>query len=89
MEEQQEMHFVDGMIFNKPHENAPDFVKGSLSVKVDELVACLQKYKKEDGWANIDMKKSKAGKIYFQFNTWKPEKQDGQASPDNAEDTPF
>lgn len=76
--------FADGLIYNKPHEKAPEFVKGSLSIKVDEFVAFLQKHKKDDGWVNIDMKKSKQGKLYFALNDWKPEKKGLEAG-----DLPF
>ena len=73
MEEQkQETIFADGIFFNKPHENAPDFVKGSVSFKVEEVIPFLQKYKKEDGYVNIDLLKSREGKLYFKLNTFKP-----------------
>ena len=69
-ETRKEAQFVDGMSFSKPHDNAPDFIKGQISIKVDETIASLQKYRKADGWVNIDMKKSKGGKLYFEYNTW-------------------
>lgn len=69
-ETRKEAQFVDGMMFSKPHDNAPDFIKGQISIKVDDMIASLQKYKKADGWVNIDMKKSKGGKLYFEYNTW-------------------
>lgn len=65
--------FVDGMIFNKKHDNAPDFIKGHIAVKVEEFVPFIEKHKKDDGWVNIDLKLSKGGKLYFELNTWKPE----------------
>jgi len=69
-ETRKEAQFVDGMTFSKPHDNAPDFIKGHISIRVDEMIASLQKYRKADGWVNIDMKKSKGGKLYFEYNTW-------------------
>lgn len=78
MAEQKEAVFVDGMIFKKPKEGAPDFVKGHISIKAPELIAFLQKHQKSDGWVNIDMKKSKDGsKLYFQLNDWTPPKKEG------------
>ena len=71
-ETRKEAQFVDGMMFSKPHDNAPDFVKGQISIRVDEMIASLQKYRKADGWVNIDMKKSRGGKLYFEYNTWSP-----------------
>ena len=78
MSEQQETIFADGIFFNSKHENAPDFVLGSISFKVDEAVAFLQKYKKEDGYVNVDFLRGKPkvegekGKPYFKLNTYKP-----------------
>ena len=63
--------FVDGMMFKLPHPNSPEFVKGSISIKVDNLIEFLRKHE-DNGWVNCDMKKSREGKIYFQLNTWKP-----------------
>lgn len=78
---------VDGMFFKKPHENAPDFVKGSVSMKADELVAFLQKHKKADGWVNVDLLKSKDGsKLYFKLNTFQPEKKTDTAPVNAGED---
>jgi hypothetical protein len=64
--------FADGFIWKKPRENAPDFVLGSISIKGDEAVAFINKYV-EKGWLNLDVKKSKSGKIYMELNTWKPQ----------------
>jgi hypothetical protein len=66
--------FANGLIFKAPRENAPDFVKGSISVKVDEFVAFLQANNTNSGWVNIDIKESKGGKIYCELNTYKPER---------------
>jgi len=71
-----EVKFVDGMIFRKPREGAPEFVKGSISVKVDDFIRFANE-NVVDGWINIDLKKSKEGKLYLQLNTYK--KEDKQA----------
>ena len=69
--------FADGIIFKKPREGAPDFVKGSLSFKVEEAVAFLQKHNNK-GWVNVDLLKSKTGTLYLALNEWK--KEDSQKS---------
>jgi hypothetical protein len=69
--------FIDGMIFKQPHPKAPDFVKGTLSIKVKEFATFAEQYAK-DGWLNIDLKESKQGKYYAALNTFKPT--DGQAA---------
>lgn len=61
-----------GMIFKKPREGAPDFVKGHISFKVEEAVPWLQA-NVNNGWVNVDIKKSKEGKLYLQLNEWKKE----------------
>jgi len=82
--EKQEKIFVDGMMFKKPRDGAPDFVKGTISVKAVEFTEFLKKYE-TNGWVNLDLKKSKEGKLYLELNTWKPEKptnSDGSQTPD-------
>ena len=74
--------FVNGLIFKMPRDNAPDFVKGRLSIKVSELISYLST--KETDWLNIDLKVSKAGKAYAQVNTFVPESpQDATARQNN------
>lgn len=73
METKKEVKFTQGFIFKKPRENAPEFVKGNISIKVDEFVKFLQENVKEDGWINIDLLKSKdKGTLYTTLNDWKP-----------------
>lgn len=67
-----EKEFPKGIIFKKPKDGAPDFVKGSLSFKVDEFKEYLDK-KVNNGWVNLDLKVSKGGKLYLDLNDWKPE----------------
>ena len=75
--------FGEGFIFKRPHESAPQFVKGLMAVKVDEAIAFLQKYKKADGWVNLDLLASKDNsKLYFKLNTWEKPKDD--TAPVNA-----
>ena len=70
MSEQNETVFLDGFIFKRPHESAPDFVKGAMSIKVDEAIAFLQKNAK-NGWVNADLLTSRDNtKLYFKLNTW-------------------
>lgn len=71
---------ADGFFFDKPREGAPDFVKGKLSIQAEKAVAFLNEHKNEKGYVNLDLLKSKEGKLYFTLNEWKPEKK---------EDVPF
>ena len=71
--------FVNGLIFKLPHENAPDFVKGKLSIKVADFGQWLRDNKDaiKDGWINVDLKVSRAGKAYACLDTWVPKAQEG------------
>jgi hypothetical protein len=83
--EKKETVLAKGFYFDKPREGAPDFVKGKLSVKVAEAVELLKKYENNAGYVNLDLLKSKEGKLYFTVNTWQPEKKDEI----EAADVPF
>jgi len=87
MEEKKEVIFPDGIIFKRPREGAPDFVKGSLSFKVEEAVAFLQKHV-DNGWVNCDLKLSKGSKLYLQLNDWKPKGDNLGDNPIKKQDIP-
>lgn len=69
-----EKTFTDGLIFKLPREGAPDFVKGSLSIKVEEFKAFLDEHVTNSGWLNIDLLVGKSMKPYAALNTFVPEK---------------
>ncbi len=90
----EEIEFVDGLIVKKPHERAPDFVKASISIKVEELGTWLRaKYKAGEEWVNIDVKEAKSGKWYAAVSTYKPkeEKPTAKSAPKKLpeEDIPW
>jgi hypothetical protein len=72
-----ETNFADGMIVKDKREKAPDFVKCHVSFKVGEFVDTLQKYDRE-GWVNVDILRSKGGKLYAKIDLWEPTQ--GQAA---------
>ena len=64
--------FAKGLYYNAPHEKAPAFVIGSLSVKREEFINFLNEHEpNEKGYLKIDILKSKTGKPYFKLNNWK------------------
>lgn len=67
----QENIFIDGLIVKEPNEKAPDFVKGKISIKREDLIAYLQSEK--DEWINADIMVSKGGKWYVKKNNFKKE----------------
>ncbi len=64
--------FAQGIYFNKPRDGAPDFVKGRIDIKSDDAIAFLTEHTNEKGYVNLDLKESRAGKLYLELNTFKP-----------------
>lgn len=64
--------FVNGLIVKRPRDGAPDFVKFSVSIKIEELKKFLDQRSGE--WMNVDVKESRDGKLYAEVNNWKPSK---------------
>ena len=71
--------FGEGIYF-KQKDNAPSFVMGAVSIKVDEFIVFLKDNVKK-GWVNLDLKESKGGKHYFQLDTWEPNPKMAAATP--------
>lgn len=65
-----EIEFPKGFIVKKPRDNAPDFVKASISIKREELIEWLSS--KDGDWINLDVKEAKSGHWYSSVNTFKP-----------------
>ena len=86
-----DIEFVDGLMVKAPRDGAPDFVKGSISIKRVDLGNWLRT--KDDEWINIDIKVSKGGKWYAAVNDWKPDASQGMKtepmSSAELEDMPF
>ena len=70
--------FVDGLIIKPPHENAPNFVKCSISIKRKDLGNWLRG--KSEDWIDLDVKESKGGKWYASVSTYKPKAKEGPKS---------
>ena len=65
--------FAQGFYFKKS-ENAPDFVVGNISVKVEEAIEFLKENDKK-GWINMSVKQSKKGSHYMELDTFEPKPQ--------------
>lgn len=86
--------FVNGLRFNTPRDRAPAWIKGHISVKVDDFIAYAQANQDQRGWLNIDVKESKGGNLYCELNTYGRDK--GSNPPineplpeQNSNDLPF
>ena len=64
-----EKEFVNGLIAKAPRENAPSFIKYTISIKRESLIEWLSF--QQDEWINIDIKEGKTGKWYAEKNTYK------------------
>ena len=81
-----------GLYFDRPREGAPEFVKGRMSIKVDEAIVMLKEKKNDKGYVNLDLLMSKdKTKFYFTVNDWKPKEKDVEEVNEdvNPEDIPF
>lgn len=97
-EEKQDIVFAQGLVFNQPSERTPNFILGSLWVKVDEFKDWLDTHNTNNGGVNIDIKMSKKGVPYCSLSTFKPTKPKTveeveqvipQDEEDLSENTPF
>lgn len=76
--QQSETIFADGFIFKKK-DNAPDFVVGQLSIAVEDAIQFMGQHEK-NGWVNLDIKQSRAGKYYIELNQFVPKNQQAEKS---------
>jgi len=76
-----EIEFPSGLMVKAPRPGAPDFVKASISIKVQDLMTWLDG--KQEEWINLDVKESKGGKWYCSVNTYKPK--DAPAKPASSD----
>lgn len=77
----EETNFPSGIYFDRPREGAPDFVKGRISLQKDKLTEYLNEHANEKGYVNLDLLKSKEGKLYLKLNDWKPEQKEDAETP--------
>lgn len=62
--------FAGGMYFNLPHDNAPNWVKGKMSIKVEDAIKFLKENVNSEGYVNLDLTESKNGKGCAFLNTY-------------------
>jgi hypothetical protein len=93
-----DINFTRGLFFNEPHEKAPDFVIGSLSISRDNFMEWLEQQEpNEKGYVRVAIKRSKEGKIYCALDTYEAKGRQEQPKPaaqdfggfDDDEELPF
>lgn len=82
-----EIEFVNGLIVKAPHQNAPDFVKCAISIKVADLSEWLAG--KDEEWVNVDVKESKGGRWYASVSKFKPKDKPEKMNANDTESEPF
>jgi len=93
--ENKEKMWVVGMRFEAPNEIMKEktpWIKGKISIKVQDFIKFIEKYETKSGWVNIDLKKSKEkGTLYLELNQWKPKENDldlGETAQQKDEERP-
>ena len=85
---QKEKIFVNGLYSKPVHENAPDFIKGKLSVNIKTFYEWMRLNKglaDEKGYINMTVLEGRKGR-YIEVDTWKPEqKNNGELSAQEVE----
>jgi hypothetical protein len=61
------------MYYNLPHTNAPDFIKASINMKVEEMQDFIDEHASEDSdYLRFDVAQAQSGKYQIRLNTFKP-----------------
>jgi hypothetical protein len=81
MENKPQKIFANPLSWRSRSDNQPDFIRGSLSVNVRDMVDFMQnpenmEYISPKGYMNFQLLRSKDGsKMYFTLDTYKPKKE--------------
>lgn len=67
--------FVDGLMFKKRREKAPEWIKGHASMKIADFITWLKVHGKGKEWLNFDLCQSNKGTLYFKLDTFQPQAQ--------------
>ena len=78
--------FVDGLWVDRRQE-APEFVVCSLSFHEPRFAEYLAKNVNQKGYVNIDILRSREGKLYAKLNDWKPKSD--ELSQETPQENPF
>ena len=66
--------FINGLYVRRG-DKAPDFVLCDANFKLEEFYEFMKGHVDKEGYVNTTIKKSQAGKIYCELNTYKPSKE--------------
>ncbi len=64
--------YATGCYWNDPHERAPEFVIGRISINVDKFLPWLEGQETSDkGYVSLNVKRGRDGKPYVELDTYK------------------
>lgn len=75
-----EKTFAKGFYGTMKPQNAPSFVLGRISIKVEDAIQWLKENKNDKGYVNLDVNEGRDGKMSIFLNEYKPS---------NNNDAPF
>ena len=70
-----EKKFAKGFYGTMKPQNAPSFVLGRVSIKVEDAIQWLQENKNDKGYVNLDINEGRDGKLSIFINEFKPKTQ--------------
>jgi predicted membrane-bound spermidine synthase len=70
-----EKKFARGFYGTMKPQNAPSFVLGRVSIKVEDAIQWLQENKNEKGYVNLDIYEGRDNKLSIFLNEFKPKSQ--------------
>ena len=85
--EKKEKVFAKGFNF-KRSDNAPEWVIGKLSIKLEDAMPFLTQNANND-WVNLNVVQGKQGNYYIELDTWKPTNQSQSKPKADGNDLPW
>lgn len=64
--------YADGLYGKQPSPKAPDFVVGSISVKLETFIPFLHAHVNQKGYVNLQLLKGKEDRLNIVLDTWEP-----------------
>ena len=71
----EEKIFADGFSFKK-RDNAPEFVVGRVSIKIEDAIPFLKEKANGQGWVSLNINQARSGKYYMELDTFVPKSQE-------------
>lgn len=81
---QDEKIFANGFSF-KRRDNAPEFVVGRLSLKVDDAMAFVKEHMK-NGWINLNVNQARSGNYYVELDTYEAKSEETPSKKEAKEE---